>query len=680
MQIAGKNIISCLTEHAHTSPQKTVFVFLENGESIESQISYTELELKVKTLAAALNGRQLAYKRVLLVYKDIPDFIVSFLACQYAGIIPVPVPYMKGTKQIMRLKNIADDAKIAAILCAVHSVKELGERLGEIIASTQCELIATDINDPVSASLTLYEPVKSNIAFIQYTSGSTGMPKGVIISADNLMHNQVLLENTFNCTYDSVILSWLPFHHDMGLIGNILHTIYTGCTCVLMSPLDFMQRPQRWVEAISRFRATHSGGPNFAYDWCVEKIPADELTKLDLSSWVVAYNGSEPVRKETLERFREHFKTARFSPNAFAPCYGLAEATLLVSAHRNESEPTTIFINKDVADSSKIRLSDSDNTNTRCLVSSGRIAEGMLLRIISEKDQHECADLEEGEICIAGESVTNGYWGKNNASVFYEHNNRLFLRTGDLGFVYNGELFVHGRLKEMIIIRGSNFYPYDIEELISGTNAVIENNGVAVFSTDIEPDKFVIVAEVKRSFIKDLKPVEIIDSINRTVIASFGITPYDIVLTTPLGIPRTTSGKLQRIQCRDIYARNAFSRIAAKLALEGEQVRKERDTQYLQAVRDHGGYEDIKKYLSEMIEWKLCSSEAMPVNEHSELIEMGIDSIRIMELVNLINKELDINLDASKIFQPNTLASLSRNLENMLWLKNKKTFGSEITI
>jgi len=274
-------IINYLFEHSCKCPDKTAFIVLEDGEKMERRISYSELASRVETLALHLTYKQLEEKRVLLIYQDIVEFLIPFLACQYSGVIPVPVPYGKGNKQISRLVNIMDDAQVNAILCVDASIADLRGSLGEFPGFQKMEFIPSDLMQSLDGEAKIKNTSAEAIAFIQYTSGSTGKPKGVVITRKNLIHNQQLIKDTFGCDENSVIFSWLPFHHDMGLIGNILHTIYVGCICVVMSPFHFIQRPQRWLEGISQYQITHSGGPNFSYDMCLDKVSPDELKKLD---------------------------------------------------------------------------------------------------------------------------------------------------------------------------------------------------------------------------------------------------------------------------------------------------------------------------------------------------------------------------------------------------------------
>jgi len=665
------NIVGRLLEQAAARPGKTAFIVLTDGAGAEQKISYAALAARVQALAARPSVAGLRGACVLLVYQDVLEFIVAFLACQYAGVIAVPVACPNGRKRAARLAAIIADAGATTILCT-SDLTALPEGLDE-----KFQVIATDKADDGVPGLPAH-PRTNDTAFIQYTSGSTGQPKGVVVRASSLWHNQQLLQKAFGCTPASVILSWLPFHHDMGLTGNILHSIYTGCTCVLMSPLQFVQKPLNWLKAISTYKVTHSGGPNFAYSLCAERIGPADMAGLDLSSWAVAYNGSEPIRQETIRRFSQQFGPAGFSLNAYTTCYGLAEATLLVSAHKRDGAPGTLFFQRGLESDNRIVLCGADEPEAVAVVSSGSVVDGMELRIVSARDGCVCNELEEGEICIAGESVTEGYWNRDNSDYFYTIDGRSFLRTGDLGFTLDNELYVHGRLKEMLIVRGRNFYPQDIEEAIANADESIEPNGVAVFGKAAMGEAFVVVAEIRRNAVHKLDAAAVFSRIENEVAASFGISPYDIILTTPMGIPRTTSGKLQRLHCRMLYADGGFTVLAARRASMNENTMS--DASLLEAVRDRPDYTNLKNYLAGAIASKLPAGTRADLDDATPLADTGLDSLRMMELINTINHDLNITIDAGRVLQADTVEGLVKLVETVLWLKNKQPFGSEITI
>lgn len=672
-------MINQLRKHANRFPEKDVFIYLENGENIERKVTFSELLRYVENLGSQLYSKELESKRALLIYQDTIEFSISFLACQYAGVVAVPIYFAKGARQITKIENIIGDAEVSVILTTSNLQTPVQEMLSSCNPDIpRIQTLTTDTARLAACPFILKTPSDFSIAFIQYTSGSTGAPKGVMISKENLVANQEVIIKAFGCTESSVLFSWLPFQHDMGLIGNILHAVYVGFSCVLMSPFHFMQKPQRWLEAISKYRVTHSGAPNFAYDLCVSKVQVDQMLGIDLSSWRLAYNGSEPIRYSTLQRFSNQFAKAGFSINAFFPCYGLAEATLMVSGYKKFSPPVTLFVDKELMLKGKISLlADFDNRATP-MVSSSAIPAGVVVKILDIRTGKTCKDLEQGEICVAGQSVTSGYWNKNNENDFIKVEGCEFFRTGDLGFLYENELFISGRLKELLIIRGQNYYPQDIEQAVAECDPAIEQNGVSVFSIANEKEDFVIVAEVKRTMVKNLAAKNTIRAIEQTVLGAFGIEPVDIVLTMPLAIPRTTSGKLQRLKCNELYMQKKFAAIASKSHLLLAEPAGENEM-IIAEVISKANANEIRAYLIMILRAKKIMIDDSR-GEDIELTTLGLDSLRIMEIVNVVGKDLGIQLDAAVVFHENSLNALVNTIESMLWIKNAKVSGEQILL
>lgn len=680
MQHSSGNIIDVLTAHVHTRPGHTAFVWLEKGETVTAQWTFDQLLANVQKLAAFLSAHQLAGKRALLVYSSAMDFTTAFLACQYAGVVAVPVLFAVNKRYQAKLIGIMEDAQVGAVLTLAAHKKSMDNTLGTFWQQNAITVLCTDEQGagelPFTPSTT---PASSDTAFIQYTSGSTGKPKGVVVTHQNLLHNQQLIQQTFGCNPQSVIMSWLPFHHDMGLIGNILHSIYVGCTCVVMAPMDFIQQPLNWLRAIGQFRVTHSGGPNFAFDYCVNKIAPQAIEGLDLGSWKVAFNGAEPVRATSLQKFTDKFGPAGFHASAFHPCYGLAEATLLVSGRKPiDQTPQVLYIQNDVALGSPLQISDISSGDSKAVVSSGSLPEGMQVQII-DANGNTCNELVAGEICIHGDSVTQGYWNKDNTVYFYQLPDGPYLRTGDSGFMYQGELFVSGRLKEMLIIRGANFYPYDIEQQVANAVEAIELNGVAAFGVETPEEQLVIVAELKRTHLQTADTSAIIAAIEAELSGIFGITAYDIVLTTPMGIPRTSSGKLQRLQCGTLYLQQGFSELASKRAMAVEENSSAEDlATILKRIKETPTLENIKTYLRELIS---IQTRYRISDEQQDLMSFGIDSILGIEIIHHINRDLDIFIPVTTIIEHPTIAALAMAIEQLLWLKSIDTNEEEgITI
>jgi acyl-CoA synthetase (AMP-forming)/AMP-acid ligase II/acyl carrier protein len=659
----ANKISSYLQYGAENFPDKNAFCYLEDGMTNEINCTYGALHTSVHQLACLLRESNLTGHAVVLLYPEGLAFIIAFMACQEAGVIAVPMFLPRGSRHLERFYHIIKNAGASVILSSINIAGKLKKELMEYPSDSILQLIFTD--DPMTYSdrrfLSMQSVKDNEIAFIQYTSGSTGTPKGVVISHRNLLHNQSLIAETFGGDADSIILSWLPFYHDMGLIGNILHTIYLGASCILMSPFHFMQQPLRWLKAISKYGVTHSGGPNFSYDLCVDKITADEVNRLNLSTWKVAYNGSEGVKNTTLNRFAAHFAKAGFKYDAFFPCYGLAEATLLVSGIKNSASVLTIAVERESLNKGEVKITDNNVDVTVQLVASGKIPSGMQVKI---NGQSEGRNLQIGEIVIMGSSVSNAYWQTEDLHVSKESKDTP-LFTGDLGFIYENHLFVTGRKKEMLIIRGKNYYPYDIEAACATASTAIDKNSVVAISVEVfGNEELVLIAELKRTQIKKINQEEVKMLIRNVVIEETGLAPHDIILTGPLSIPRTSSGKLQRIKCIYLYKNG----ILCNAKTEERQVDLEKEKgggDLISKVKTKKETCLILEYLEHLFRHRLNNMQ-IKLRKEDELSSLGIDSLRAMELVNAINKDLNINLDASCIFQSNNVDGLIITIEAIL--------------
>lgn len=679
-----KNIAGFLLEKTKQNPDKKLFIFLQDDLSQPFELTYNQLAEKVKKLASFFNNN-IHSENALLLYADHVDFIISFLACQLAGIIAIPMYPPRGSRHMDRLLKIIDDASVDTILTSDSYSEKIRRSVGDKINEQKINVIVTDkLTTTLNEKSFFSDNSEQNISFIQYTSGSTGDPKGVIITHKNLLHNQQLIKNTFGCDESSIICSWLPFYHDMGLIGNILHTIYAGCTCILMSPFHFMQKPQRWLEAITKYKATHSGGPNFAYELCVNEIKEGELKNLDLSSWKVAYNGSEQVRPETIDRFVAYFTKTGFKEESFYPCYGLAEATLLVSGVKINNNYKVIHVDSDQLKVGNLRLINEESPSSKKIMSSGIIAEGMSAKILNQETFTECSEFEAGEICIAGDSVCSEYFGRNSHSQILTNDPfRNYFKTGDLGFIYQDHLFVIGRIKEMLIIRGKNYYPYDIEFSACSAHEAIESNGAAAFCFNSDKsEELVLFVEIKRKYLQLVSYADVLKNIETRLIEEIGIRPFDIVLVNHLTIPRTSSGKIQRFKCALNYSEKVCNPLSSLLGItsDKENVRSDEYDYLKQCVKENNNRADLLKYLQQVFILKMPNAPISLNDSNLELTAIGVDSLRAIEIINTINKDLQINLDSTKIYQTNTISGLISSIETTLWLSNKETTGQEIIV
>lgn len=535
-----------------TGETALVVVAERDGKVVDTGFTYQELDQRVRALAAQLQSLAKG-SRVLLMLDNDEHYVVAFLACLYAGMIAVPVfpPESQRQQHLARLIGVTSDAQVSCILATTAVLSTLGTSIKDFGIA---RVVAVDAVDVSSADRWIpHTPAANDIAFLQYTSGSTSAPKGVQVSHANLMANERAIESSLAISDTDIFASWLPLYHDMGLIGGLLQPLYRGVKVILMTPAFFLERPLRWLEAISRHRATVSGGPDFAYRLCLERIRESQLPGLDLSSWRLAFSGAEPVRHETLTAFAERFAPAGFRAHAVYPCYGLAEATLLVTAGRSGRGPViTAFQTGELARGHAIAATDAAVAG-RQLVSCGTIATGHALSIRDSTSLVELKSGHIGEIWVSGPSIAQGYWNnpQPTAETFVEMDGTRWLRTGDLGFEHAGELYVAGRMKDLIIIRGHNLYPQDLEQHIEAEVEAIRKGRVAAFAVTTENGEGIgIAAEISRSMQKLVSPTALVELLSSVIGEVSGEPATVVVLLNPGALPKTSSGKLQRRACR----------------------------------------------------------------------------------------------------------------------------------
>ncbi len=566
--VSHATLVDLLGSRAHHQASRTAYTFLADGESEEVSISYAELDEKARSIAAYLHDAGACGSRALLLYPSGLDYILAFFGCLYAGVVPVPAYPPRKNRSLDRIDGIVINAEATHVLGTTQILNDVERRFSEHPHLQQMHRIATDTLDLAAAPT--WSPTTlsgADLAFLQYTSGSTDRPKGVMVSHDNLMHNQRLMHQAFQLTEQDRLLGWLPLYHDMGLIGNVLHSLYAGVHCVLMAPVMFLQKPVRWLNGVTKYGATISGGPNFAYDLCSRKITPEQREGLDLSSWNLAVNGSEPIRAATLELFSETFSPHGFRRNAFFPCYGLAEATLFVSGGPVTNEPTFDRVGASALAENRIERAGENGSSqeeTCTLVSSGTAWPDQQLQIVNPETMTPCASGEVGEILISGGSVAGGYWKApeatkeafeaivaNGSAGNGSNGSHHALRTGDLGFIREGELFVTGRIKDMIIIRGRNHYPQDIEATVAAAHPALRGGGAAAFSIEIDhEERLAVVQEVERTAVRNLDEAGIVGAIRKAVSDAHELHAHTVVLLKPGHLPRTTSGKIQRRKCK----------------------------------------------------------------------------------------------------------------------------------
>ena len=566
-------LVELLQYRTLQNPEKRIYTFLANGETEASYLTYKELDLRARAVGAYLQSLNLQGERALLLYPAGLDYIVAFMGCLYAGVIAVPAYPPRLNRNLLRLENIVQDSKAQAVLTTSVIISKFEPVIAQTQGLSEVHWLTTDKLNTAIASIWEELPITENtLAFLQYTSGSVGAPKGVMVSHGNVLNNEKMIKTAFELHEDSVIVGWLPIYHDMGLMANVLQPLYSGSSYVFMAPVDFLQKPYRWLKAISDYKGTFCGGPNFAYDLCIHKITEEQKKTLDLSSWKVAFNGAEPVRYETLEQFVAAFEPVGFRREAVYPCYGMAETTLMISGGA-VSEPFVYkrFSAQDLEKNS-ISIGD-DHEKDHVLVGCGHTWLDHKFVIVDPETLVRCSPDKVGEIWISGSSVAQGYWNKPQitTNIFRAYLADTlegpFLRTGDLGFIHDGELFVTGRLKDLIIIRGTNHYPQDIEVTVEQCHEAIRPGCCAAFSIDIDGEECLgIVAEIERRYRprvyknqtdtgsqeNDQNKIieEIYMAIKKSIFNSHELQIHEILLLKPGSIPKTSSGKIQRYACR----------------------------------------------------------------------------------------------------------------------------------
>jgi acyl-CoA synthetase (AMP-forming)/AMP-acid ligase II len=542
--------------HAERFGDKPAYDFTDGDSEIET-ISFAGLDAAARAVGGALQQRGLAGGRVLLLLDSAADFVRAFFGCLYSGAVAVPVNVPRQHQRSDRLRAIAENAGAKAVLTTGSA--------GAALADAKADFDVIDFGqthgDEAARASWLRPQIRSEApAFLQYTSGSTGTPKGVVVSHGNLIHNEAMIRAAFGHDESTVFAGWLPLYHDMGLVGNVLHPSYLGVPCVLMPPAAFVHSPARWLRMISRYRATTSGAPNFAYELCVRRVEDADIEGVDLSSWKVAFNGAEPIRAETLIRFSERFGRYGFSRKTFYPCYGMAEGTLFITGGVSTEEPRVARVRADRLEEGVASNEGPEGDGARkTLVGCGRTWLQQRIAVVDPETLVPRRDREVGEIWVSGPNVARAYWGRESdpESPFgrtTHDGDGPYLRTGDLGFLDGGELFVTGRIKDVIIVAGRNHYPQDIELTAAMSHEAVAGKSGAAFTVTVAgQERLVLVIELSRMAVGSNRGREVRAAISDAILREHGLPVRDIVLIGPGELPMTTSGKVQRALCRALY-------------------------------------------------------------------------------------------------------------------------------
>ena len=656
------NLVDLLRHRASHQAHDRAFTYLVDGETEEVLLSYQALDRQARAVAAKLQAMNLVGQRALLLYPAGLDFIVAFFGCLYAGVVAVPAYPPRRNRSLSRIQAISDDAEAKIALTTFPVWERVQSVLDQSPDLKKMAWLCTDkLPDGIEQEWQMPDVHGDTLAFLQYTSGSTGTPKGVMLTHANLMHNSASIAYAFEHTRSGSGVFWLPSYHDMGLIGGILQPLYIGQANVLLSPMSFLQKPYRWLKAISRYRCTISGGPNFAYDLCVRKVTPEQRDTLDLSNWCLAFNGAEPVRAETIDQFTKMFEPCGFRREAFYPCYGMAEATLIVSGGFKAALPAVRTFEAEALENNLVVDALADEEEARELVGSGGTLLDQRIVIAHPENLTTLPPDQVGEIWVSGPSVAQGYWNRTDETertfraYLKDTGEGPFLRTGDLGFIQGGELFITGRLKDLIIIRGLNHYPQDIELTVGKCHPRLRPGNAAACAVEIDgTERLVIVAEIERRQQRDLEGV--FDAIRRDVSAEHELPVEAVALIKAGSIPKTSSGKIQRHACRQGFLDGSLDTVA-----EWRSWVPETSTTPRRRANDAGGAgaAEISTDLEATAQARRTSassgtvgppalSTAEVVLEHvqrvakergvgitldSSIVELGLDSLERMEII-----------------------------------------------
>jgi acyl-CoA synthetase (AMP-forming)/AMP-acid ligase II/acyl carrier protein len=637
VKLLDMGISSFLYEHSVKRPEKVAFVFPNQGKRITYGAFHSDVLHKAQQIKQQFDSNN----RLLLLYTDVYEFISAFVAAQLAGCVPVPMFPPRNNRKGDRLANIIKDCQPAGVLTSENQKAKL-QAYG-----IQLEILQENNLSPAS---NYRKTAQSEIGFIQYTSGSTGMPKGVVISNENLIHNLDMMREQYKIDEESVLYSWLPFYHDMGLVGKLLQTIRSGCTLVSVLPNDFIKNPSTWLQSISDYRITHTAAPNFAYDYCVSRINKAELIDVNLGSLIALVNGAEKIHLNTINSFSVKFESLGFNKSVFMPSYGMAETTLFIAG--GKSDDVNSLLNKET-------VSFYTESNAEEIVSSGTLRGQLEVQILDVKTELLLDDNSEGEIIVAGKSVMKKYWNKADNEGFIhldivkESGAIKYLRTGDLGVIQNGELFITGRLKELLIIRGKNYLPYDIEAMLLQNNSELIKNGVAVTAiSNGNEEAVLVIAEVGRDLFGQDNIGDIIPKIIENVRQYFELEVYDVVLLPQMYLPRTSSGKIQRNLAGKRYLNKDFSKSHSYL----ENQTKEENIEVLDSEE---ALNNLSGYLRNLLQRKFdVRPESIADFSQVNLIELGLDSIKLIDLIGQIKSDLGIVLEVDELMKDQSIQDI----------------------
>jgi acyl-CoA synthetase (AMP-forming)/AMP-acid ligase II/acyl carrier protein len=663
-QLKDFTMASQLKWRAIHLPDRLALCYLADGEHETQRLTYRELDADANKIAARLQALNLKNKPVLMLYSSGLEFVKAFFGCLYAGAIAVPTYVPKSKHLLQKIEGIQQDCGARIILTTQDLLDE-----GYLNDSNLSDLLFLATDD-VSRQKQMEichdtRTLPEDVVFIQYTSGSTSHPKGAIVTNKNIMVNQIMLQSVFELNEESVGVTWLPLFHDMGLIASLLNAVFVGYPIYIMPPSAFIRNPVRWLQCITKYKGTYSCAPNFAYDLCVKSITPDACANLDLSSLKKAINAAEPIQIATMEAFIKRFAPYGFKEKAFTPAYGLAEATVFVTG-KSSINTKYLYVDEAALQKNKIVYPD-DLQKTHRLISCGNANFlGQKIRIVNPETLLECQN-EIGEIWISGEHIVRGYLNKPEATkkTFEEMiEGANYMRTGDLGFIDDeGELYITGRIKDLIIINGSNYYPQDIELTAENRNHLIRKNSIAAFSVNRDQkEQLVIVIELNKKMLHDLDADKLGSEINAAILNLNFLPSYEIVFIAPGSLPKTTSGKIQRQACKKMYLADEL-KVTAKW--QSPAARQKQSTVASTASTVQSTSKDEIVYC---IIGFLAKNLKLPIDSirpDSTIADFSLDSIQMAEMSVALEKILNQTIPEKIFYECPTLQDMANFLIDM---------------
>lgn len=657
--LPAKDLAGLFERRTEEYRDKVIYHYLEDGLNETSRITFGEMNRQVKAVAAYLQQKYRKGDRAVMLYPSGINFIVSLFGCFYSGIIGVPAYPPRKNRLFDRFEAIMKDSAPSFILTTEKIKQDLVKNFPEEPVLKGLEIITYE--EAIETSGEGWENPgiePGDTAMLQYTSGSTGMPNGVILTHRNILHNSEFIKQAFGHDENSMGVNWLPGFHDMGLIGALMQPPYLGATNAIIPPATFLMRPQNWLKAIGKFRATTAGGPNFGFDYCVDKVSEEDLAEIDLSTVNPLYTGAEPVRKKTLEQFTRKFSRCGFTIDKFYPCYGMAESVLIVTGVELGDKP--LYFNADSKALEKGLVKEGEgNDGTITLVGCGRPWAGTSVAIVDAENRSVLPGGRVGEIWTMGPSVAQGYRNqpgntKETFEAFLADGRGPWLRTGDLGFIHQGQLFITGRIKDLIIIRGRNHYPQDIELSVQESHEAINKGLVAAFPVEKETgEELVVTAEIKRTHLRDLNAGEVLATIRSALSSVHQLEAAAIVLLRTNSIPITSSGKIQRFECRNQYLEGTLQTVAAWERPAGEKSAVIPDEEFIIA------------WMKEWIAGKL-DIDKDTIDETLPVDKLGLDSVMAVVMAKDAEEEFGMEWPLDLFLEETTLEKIAQKGRELL--------------